>query len=87
MSRGDDLFDEVGRMVGARPDWHYEPSTSPGGPPSWCLDPGGEPTLSVTVIDGNIAVYLPATDQEIAVDNLDALRSWIEINESRFLRP
>ncbi len=84
MPRHHDLFDEVGQMVTSRPGWHYEPSTSPGGPPSWCLDPHGEPTLSVTVIDGNITMFLAATGQEIPIDNVDALRVWLDANESRF---
>jgi hypothetical protein len=88
VSPDDELFDRVGQVLASHdPGWHYEPSTAPGGAPSWCLDPGGEITVSVTVIDGVIAVYLPAEDKEIPVTDLDALTAWIPANRARFVRP
>ncbi len=88
MSPDDELFDRVGDVLASHDaGWHYEPSTSPGGAPSWCLDPGGEITVSVTVIDGVIAVYLPAEDKEIPVADPDTLTAWVEANQDRFTRP
>jgi len=51
------------------------------------LDSGGEIELSVTVEDGAIAVYLPKSDQEIHLDSVGALITWVDDNEPRFLRP
>ena len=88
MSPDDELFDRVGEVLTSRhPGWHYEPSTTPGGAPSWCLDPGGHITVSVTVIDGVIAVYLPAEDNEIPCVDVDTLTAWIEANQTRFTLP
>jgi hypothetical protein len=88
VSPDNELFDRVGHVLASRrPGWNYEPSTTPGGPPSWCLDPGGEIAVSVTVVDGVIAVYLPGEDREIPIADLDALTAWIEANQSRFTRP
>ena len=88
MSADDELFDRVGHVLAShRPGWSFEPSTTPGGSPSWCLDPGGQITVSVTVIDGVIAVYLPAEDKEIPVADVDAMTTWIEANQERFTRP
>jgi hypothetical protein len=80
VSADDELFDRVGHVLASRhPGWNFEPSTTPGGSPSWCLDPGGEITVSVTVI----AVYLPGEDKEIPFADLDTLATWIESNQAR----
>ncbi len=87
MSSDDELFDRVGDVLASRPGWIYEPSTTPGGPPSWCLDAHGEIRLSVSVDRGAITVYLPDQDLDIPVDDLDALTNWLDTNETRFLQP
>lgn len=84
MSSDDDLFDQVGLALKDRPGWSYEPSTSPGAQPSWCLNAGGEILLSVTVIDGVHSVYLPNGDLEIDFDDMQGLLAWIDENEDRF---
>jgi hypothetical protein len=87
VSVDDELFDRVGQALAAtHSGWKLEPSTSPGGPPSWCLDPAGEVTVSVAVFDGVISVYLPAEDQEIRVADIDELTRWIRANGDRITR-
>lgn len=81
----DDLFDQVGHLLRSRPGWRYEPSTTPGAEPSWCLDPGGEVTLSVCILDGKICVFRPDIDRELYLASLEALSAWIEANEARYL--
>ncbi len=85
MSDDDELFAVVGRILGDRPGWHLEPSTSPGGSPSWCIDPGGRVVLSASVIDGRIQLYLPAGDREIELDGVAELQTWLDGNEAVFL--
>ena len=87
MSSDDQLFDRIGEILEPRSGWLYEPSTTPGAPPSWCLDSHGEIRLSVSVDQGSIVVYLPDQDRELVVDGLDALTTWIDTNEARFLHP
>jgi len=84
MSDDEALFEEVGRLVDTRADWHFEPSTTPAGSPSWCLDPGGEVRLSVNVSGGAITLYLPATDQDVVVPSVVALETWLDENDGRF---
>ncbi len=84
MSSDDDLFDQVGLTLKDRPGWRYEPSTTPGAQPSWCLTADGEILLSVTVIDGIHSVYLPNEDLEIDFDTRERLVAWIDANEPRF---
>ncbi len=84
MSGDDELFDEVGLALQDRPLWRYEPSTTPGAQPSWCLDIDGKIVLSVTVIDGVHSVYLPDADREIDFDGREGLMAWIDDNEGRF---
>jgi hypothetical protein len=86
MSDDDALFEQVGDILRTRPDWHFEPATTPGSQPSWCLDPGGEVTLAVNVVGGAISVYLPERDREISLDSVEALVTWIDQNEKRFTR-
>jgi hypothetical protein len=81
MSADDQLFDRVGEALAARGGWHYEPSSSPSGPPSWCLDPGGEIVVAVSVIDGGVVAYLPADDREVAFAGPDGLLAWLDEQE------
>ena len=78
MSADDVLFDQVGAELTKRPGWRYEPSTTPGGPPSWCLDPAGEILLSVSVYEGSILLYVPSEDWEVPIDNLEGLLRWVD---------
>ncbi len=82
MSRDDEVWDQVSRLLGSRPGWKFEPSTTPGGPPSWCLLAGGEVECSVSVIDGSLSVYVPASDRDIVFSDIEALTVWIEGNEA-----
>jgi len=86
MSSDDELFDHIGDALGSRPGWNYEPSTTPGALPSWCLDVHGEIRLSVSVNHGAVTIYIPNQDHEIVVDDLDALTKWIDTNEAQFLQ-
>lgn len=81
----DELFELVGQALEDRPGWHYEPSTTPGGLPSWCLDPGGHVTLSVNVIDGTVTVYVPETDRDAVVGGVDELLAWLDAFGDRYL--
>jgi hypothetical protein len=80
----DELFDQVGVALQTRPGWRYEPSTTPGAHPSWCLDVDGQFLLSVTVIDGVHSVYFPNEDREIDFASQEALLAWVEENDGRF---
>ena len=81
----DALFDEVGRALEGRPGWHYEPSTTPGGLPSWCLDPGGRVVLAANVVDGKVSVYVPETDRDVVVGGVDQLLVWLDAYGDRYL--
>ncbi len=85
MSHDDALFDEVGGVLAARGSWRFEPSPTPGAPPSWCLDVQGEIRLSVSVLDGTISVYEPSRDAQVDVAGMDELTAWLNANEARFL--
>ena len=81
----DALFAQVGQALEHRRGWHFEPSTTPGGPPSWCLDPGGRITLSVIVVDGAVTVYVPESDRDVVVDGVDGLLTWLDAYGDRYL--
>lgn len=86
MTGDDELFDRVGRRLQQRPGWRYEPSTTPGAQPSWCLVRRSEVLLGATVIGGVHSVYLAEEDREIDFPDVDALMAWIDANEERFGR-
>jgi hypothetical protein len=77
----DELFDRVGAAVEPRGGWHYEPTTTPGSVPSWCLDPGGEVMVSVNVIGGKVVAYLPAEDRELPLSGVEGLTEWLDMRE------
>ena len=81
MTADDLLFDRVGEALTARGGWHYEPSPTPGGPPSWCFDPGGEVVVAVNVVDGAVVAYLPARDRDVTLAGVDGLLAWLDERE------
>ena len=81
MSSDEALFDQVGAELTTRPGWRYEPSTTPGAPPSWCLDPAGQILYSVNVVDGRILLYVPSEDWEVPIDSLAGLLRWIDAKD------
>jgi hypothetical protein len=85
VSHDDALFDEVGALLSARGSWRFEPSPTPGTPPSWCLDIHGEIRLSASVLAGTISVYDPSQDAQLDFGRPEELISWLDGNETRFL--
>jgi hypothetical protein len=85
VSHDDALFDEVGALLSTRGSWRFEPSPTPGAPPSWCLDIQGEIRLSVSVLAGTISLYDPRQDAQLDFGGPDQLTTWLDANETRFL--
>jgi hypothetical protein len=83
MAQDESLFDQVGAALTARPGWRYEPSTTPGAAPSWCLVSQGEIDLSVSVEGDAISIYRPDRGAEVAVDGLPALMRWVDQHQGR----
>jgi hypothetical protein len=77
----EELFDEIGTALLARRGWHFEPATTPGSFPSWCLDPGGDVAVAVNVIDGKVVAYLPSSDREVPLDGVVGLLEWLDRRE------
>ena len=57
-SEDDELWKQVGAVLGKRPGWSLQASSSPGAPPAWCLVDEGEIDLSVNVDGGAVSVYV-----------------------------
>jgi hypothetical protein len=83
MAQDESLFDRVGAALTAHPGWRYEPSTTPGGAPSWCLVDEGEIELSVSVEGDAISIYRPDPEAEVAVDGIPALLMWMDQHQGR----
>jgi len=81
----DERFAQVGAALEVRAGWHYGPSTAPGGPASWCLDPGGKVVLAVNVVDGAVTVYVPENDLDVPVGDVDGLVAWLDAYGDRYL--
>jgi hypothetical protein len=80
------LRKELAELVGQRPGWRLEPRATPGASPLWCYMDEGSVELSVTVQEGNIHLYVMATDEEIVLDDAQALTSWIQMHRADTLR-
>ena len=78
----DDLWEKVGELLGTRPGWSLQASSTPGAPPSWCFGSGGEVDLSVSVDAGSIWVYVMETDQDVRLANTGELTAWLEEHEA-----
>lgn len=87
MTSDDELFLAIGKRLEHRPGWSLEPSTTPGGPTSWCFDEHGRVLLSITVSDGVISAYLPEGDVEVQFADLEALSAWVSLAAWDMYRP
>ena len=85
MTQDDEVFDQVAVYLASRRGWRFEPPTTPGAPPSWCLESDGDFLIALSVIDGNFSIYLPATDRELNFTTMEALVDWLEANEGQIL--
>ena len=85
MAEDDELFERMGALLGGRPHWNYEPSPTPGGAPSWCLDPGGTVAVAASVLEGRVTLYFPEYDHENVVGDLDGLTAWLDEHEAQYL--
>ncbi len=77
----DQLWHEMSALLEGRPGWRIEASSSPGAPPSWCFEHGGEVALSVSTDSGRIDVYLMDTDRDVSLASVEALAQWLDQNE------
>ena len=85
MGAGDDrVWNEVCHLLEPRHGWSLEPSTSPGGPPSWCFASEGEVEFSITVSGGALSLYVSERDEDVSLPDLASLTSWLSLNEARF---
>jgi hypothetical protein len=82
MRSHDDLWDQVGRLLGVRPGWSLQGSFSPGTPPAWCLVYEGEIDLSVSVDGGAVCVYVMADDEEVRLGSTAELTVWLDAHEA-----
>jgi hypothetical protein len=83
MAHDESLFDQVGAALTARPGWRYEPSTTPGAAPAWCQVCEGEIELAVSLEGDAISIYRPDRDEEVLVDGIPALMTWIDRHQRR----
>jgi len=72
----------VGDVLGARPGWSLQASSSPGAPPAWCLVDDGEIDLSVNVEGGAVSVYVMSVDREVRFGDTDTMTAWLDANEA-----
>lgn len=71
---------EILDLLGGRPGWGLEPSSTPGIPPMWCFVFSGKIEFSVTADSGSIRLYVMETDQEIVFKDADGLMAWLRSN-------
>ncbi len=76
----------MSRLLQSRRGWSLEPQTTPGAPPTWCFGSGGESELSVSVDGGTVCAYLIDNDQEITLEDTEALTAWLDTYEPLFSR-
>jgi hypothetical protein len=71
---------EVLDLLGGRPGWRLEPSTTPGTMPMWCFVFNGKIEFSLTADGGSIRLYVMDTDREIVFKDADGLMAWLRTN-------
>jgi hypothetical protein len=76
------LTNEILDLLGRRPGWRLEPSSTPGSPPLWAFVYNGKIEYSVRADGDTIRLYVMETDQDIVFDNADGLMSWLRSNRA-----
>jgi hypothetical protein len=82
-----ELREQIVDLLGGRPGWKLEPSSTPGAPPAWCYVDAGVVEFSVTGEAGHIRLYVMATDEELTFDDGLALSAWLGAHRADALRP
>ncbi len=73
---------EILELLGSRPGWRLEPSSTPGATPAWCFVFNGKIEFSVTADRGSVRLYVMETDQEIVFDDGEGLMAWLRANRA-----
>jgi hypothetical protein len=68
---------ELVELVKGRPGWRLEPRTTPGASPLWCYVVNGEIEFSASVDDGQLHLYIMATDKEYVLQSIEQLSTWL----------
>jgi hypothetical protein len=84
---GESLEPDVAAALRGRSGWRLEPAATPGAPPSWCFVASGRIELSVLAGDGLLALYVTADDQDVELESVDALVSWLRTNRPEAFGP
>jgi hypothetical protein len=83
-SRERDLQQQLRQLLGSRPGWSLESSSTPGAPPAWCFAPHVHTRLVVAVDAGQVDVYLEDLDADLRLDDIVAFSTWLVDNEALF---
>jgi hypothetical protein len=67
-------------LLGGRPGWRLEPSSSPGMEPMWCFVVNGRIEYSVSADRESVRLYVMESDQELVFADGDALMAWLRTN-------
>ena len=86
MRRKDTSVNVLGDLLGKRPGWRLEPTSTPGAAPLWCFVFDGEIEFSVTAGRDSILLYEMKTDREIAFSQPEELATWFKTHRAEALR-
>lgn len=85
-SHDDELTEAIAQLLGSRPGWSLQPSSTPGAPLAWCFGAGGEIDLAVEVDQGAIDVYRMEDDRDLRFATIEDLTNWLDANEATALK-
>jgi hypothetical protein len=74
------------QLLGGRPGWRLEPSSTPGAGSQWCFVVNGKIEFSVSVDRGAIRLYVMETDRDVVFPDADAMMAWLRSNRAEAAR-
>jgi hypothetical protein len=74
--------DDILALLGGRPGWRLEPSSTPGLEPMWCFVFNGRIEYSVSADQDSVHLYVMDTDQDLVFADGDALMAWLRTNRA-----
>lgn len=79
--------EQLEELLRGRAGWRLEALATPGSPPSWCFFVDKRIELSLLVGAGGLELYVTADDEDVDLESVEALVSWLGMHKPEALGP
>ncbi len=77
-------WQELRALLSRRNGWRFEVANTPHPTAAWCFGLAGACRFIVTLVQGQVCLYVHETDTEHFFSSVEDLEPWLEENEEHF---